>query len=225
MIKAIAFDLDDTLMDTSGILIPKASSHAFNILIKAGLTLSLSECEEKRLEIIKTLSHKEVFLHLAQHFGNSKTVEAVQDAIQAFYEPDLPKHLTLLPGALENINYLYPKYKLYLVTAGTESKQLEKADALGVVAKFRSIYVINSLKKERKIDAFGDIIKRDHILAAELLCVGNSLLSEIADALKIGAKACYFEFGEKRGSISILDSEKPHYHIRHHHELIPACKL
>ena len=34
MIKVIAFDLDDTLLDTSGLLAPKATRDAFDILIK-----------------------------------------------------------------------------------------------------------------------------------------------------------------------------------------------
>lgn len=225
MFKAIAFDLDDTLMDTSGLLIPKASAHAFEILIAAGLRLSPQECELKRLEIIKKNSHKEVFLHLAEKFGSSQTVAAVEQAIKAFYEPELPAQLTLLPGAEENLNYLQPKYPLFLVTAGTVNTQHQKADALGISKKFNSIYVINSLNKQRKAHAFLEIIKNTNIKPAELLCIGNSLLSEIADAIKIGATACYFEFGEERGAMPQLANERPQYHIRNHHELIPVCKL
>ncbi len=224
MIKAIAFDLDDTLMDTSGILVPRASADAFSILINAGLKLSLSECEAKRLEIIKTFTHKEVFLHLANQFGTTSTVEAVEAAIKAFYEPKLPDQLPLLPMALDNIQKLKKKYKLFLVTAGIEKSQLLKAKALGIVDEFEKIYVTNSLIKERKANAFLDIIKRTYIIPEELLCVGNSLHSEIADALKIGARACYFEFGEERGAVS-EESQKPHFHVRHHRELISTCKL
>ena len=225
MFKAIAFDLDDTLMDTSGLLIPRASAHAFEILIAAGLRLTTQECEIKRLQIIKKHSHKEVFLHLAEHFGSSETVAAVNQAIKAFYEPDLPPQLTLLPGAQENLNYLFSKYPLFLVTAGTVKTQHQKADALGISDKFNSIYVINSLDKQRKAHAFLEIISKTNIKPAELLCIGNSLLSEIADAIKIGATACYFEFGEERGAMPQLASERPQFHIRNHHELIPVCKL
>ena len=225
MFKAIAFDLDDTLLDTSGILVPRASVDAFNILISAGLKLNLHDCENKRLEIIKTYSHREVFLHLAQHFGSSLTVDAVPEAIKAFYEPSIPTHLPLLPGALKNIQYLKNKYRLYLVTAGVDSIQRKKAEALGIASEFEKIYVTNSLLKEKKAKTFLEIIKNQNIKTQELLCIGNSLQSEIVDALKIGATACYFEFGEDRGFVSTLDSEKPQFHIRHHDELIPTCKL
>lgn len=225
MVKAIAFDLDDTLMDTSGILVPRASAAAFAILIKAGLKLSQHECEKKRIEVIKTRSHKDVFLHLAQKFGNAETLKAVDLAIQAFYEPELPKALPLLPDALINLNYLKDKYPLYLVTAGVESAQRSKAKALGIDDYFKTIYVTNSLRKERKAEVFLEIIKNLNILPNELLCVGNSLLSEIADAQKIGAMACYFEFGEDRGLLADFGVQKPQFHIRHHKELISTCKL
>lgn len=225
MFKAIAFDLDDTLMDTSGILVPQASIHAFNILIHAGLKLTLHECESKRLNLIKTLSHKDVFLHLAKHFGSKETVRAVDQAIEAFYVPHLPKTLPLLPGALENIHYLKMRYHLFLVTAGVEKTQRGKVSALGIADQFKSIYVTNSLLKERKTTAFLKIIKDTNIKPKELLCIGNSLLSEIADAMKIGATACYFQFGEDRGFIPDLESGKPHFHIQHHQELISVCKL
>lgn len=225
MIRAIAFDLDDTLLDTSGILVPKASSHSFQILIKSGLELSLEECEKQRLNLIRSVSHKDVFQSLAEQYGTSETLLAVPDAIKAFYEPALPDQLPLLTGARENIDYLKHKYKLFVVTAGTEATQLKKAKALGITKDFERIYVTNSLKRQRKSEAFLDIIKNTAIRPEELLCVGNSLHSEIHDAIKIGSLACYFEFGEDRGLISSKEEEQPHYHICHHKDLITTCRL
>ncbi|MBC7466534.1 MAG: HAD hydrolase-like protein [Bdellovibrio sp.] len=225
MIKAIAFDLDDTLLDTTGILVPKASAHAFQILINNGLRLTLAECQERRLQMIQTMSHKEVFRILADEFGNQQTVAAVPAAIAAFYEPQLPDTLPLLPGAIENIKELKDKYKLYIVTAGTESAQRSKAKSLGIEPYFEHIYVVNSLDKKRKEDAFLDIIKKNNLKNHELLCVGNSLSSEIFDAVKIGAIACYFEFGEERSVFPTDPKDQPHFRVRHHGELIAACKL
>ena len=225
MIRAIAFDLDDTLLDTSGLLVPKATLHSFQILIQNGLNLSLQQCEQHRLEMIRSVSHKDVFQKLADNYGSSVTSAAVPKAIQAFYEPALPSTLPLMPGARENIDYLKTKYLIYVVTAGADATQNGKALALGITKDFRKIYVTDSLKKQRKENAFLDIIKSNGLRNEELLCVGNSLLSEIYDALKIGAKACYFEFGEDRGKISTIKAEQPHYHVRHHFELISTCRL
>lgn len=224
MIKAIAIDLDDTLLDTSGLLAPKATEDAFTYLIKNGLQLDLAQCEQRRIELIKSISHREVFEILARQYGNEKTLAILPDVIKLFYDPTLPEKLPLMEGARENLDYLKSRYQLYLVTAGTEAAQLQKAVSLGITQDFKKIFVVNSLLKKRKKDSFLEIIQSEHIEPSELLCIGNSISSEITDALNIGATACYFEFGEDRGDINKLPRQ-PHYRIKHHKELIPVCQL
>lgn len=224
MIKAIAIDLDDTLLDTTGILVKKASQESFRILIQAGLNLTLAECEKLRMQLIKNISHKAVFKKLATEYGTEHTLAALEAATAVFYEPQLPDFLPLLPGAKENLEYLKNKYILCLVTAGTTTGQKSKIKALGIEPYFQSIYIVDSLDKKKKMDAFNDILHKYSLHPEELLCVGNSLLSEIKDALEIGAIACYFKFGELRGDVTNLKIH-PHYTIHSHSELVPKCKL
>lgn len=224
MIKAIAFDLDDTLVDTSGLLAPPATVQTFELMIRKGLKLSLAECEAFRQQWVKTMSHREVFEKLAAEYGTDETRTALPEITTTFYESKVPAQLPLIEGARQNIDYLKQKYTLFLVTAGAEKSQLEKVKSLGVLNDFKKVYVVNSLTKQRKYDVFSEIIKDMAIKNEELLCIGNSLLSEIQDALTIGAKACYFEFGEVRGSLADLH-RPPDYHITQHSQLIEACQL
>lgn len=224
-IRAIAFDLDDTLMNTTGILVPAAATNAFQILIESGLSLTLAECEKKRTEYIKSISHKDTFAKLAHEFGTENTIKSLDLANKAFYEPTLPAFLPLLPGAAENIEILKNNYALYIVTAGFESAQHEKVKTLGIFNDFKKIFVVNSLNKERKIGPFREILQLEKIQPDELLCIGNSLSSEIKDAKILGAKACYFEFGEDRGAVPQTAHEKPDFHVRSHAEIISVCSL
>jgi putative hydrolase of the HAD superfamily len=224
-IRAIAFDLDDTLMDTSGILAPRAALNAFQILIDAGLKLTLDQCEEKRTQMIKNVSHKDVFATLAKDHGTAETLNVLDLANKAFYEPHLQNQLPLLEGARQNIDQLKNNYSLYIVTAGYESAQNQKVKALGIQRDFKKVFVVNSLEKERKFGAFQKILELENIQPHELLCIGNSLSSEIKDAKILGAVACYFEFGEDRGVVSNNPAEKPDYHVKHHFDVIPTCKL
>lgn len=224
-IHSIAFDLDDTLLDTTGLLVPQASQDAFQILIDAGLRLDLKTCEEYRLSLIKTISHKDVFKKLAHEHGTAATQAAVELANKAFYHPRLPQKLDLLPGALENLNNLRDKYNLYLVTAGFQDAQAAKIQSLGIGHYFKKVFVVNSLNSEKKFTAFKMILDSENIQPNELLCIGNSLSSEIKDARQIGAWACYFEFGEDRGAVPKEPQFQPHFHIKTHHELIAACQL
>jgi putative hydrolase of the HAD superfamily len=224
MIKAIAFDLDDTLLDTSGLLTPKASRDTFNFMIQKGLKLSPEECENLRTNFIRTFSHREVFEKLAYSHGTTETIEHLPQIYDSFYFAKLPVSLPLIQDARQNIDYLKPKYALYLVTAGIESSQVGKVKALGIEKDFKNVFVVNSLLKHKKKDAFEQIIELENIKANELLCIGNSLLSEIHDALAIGAMACYFEHGEERGKLSELP-RLPDFHVKNHAELIKACQL
>ena len=224
MIKAIAIDLDDTLLNTSGILAAKAALDTFSYLIQNGLRLSLAECEVHRVKLIRNISHREVFEKLTLDYGDERTHAALTKATLMFYEPKLPDQLPLMDGALENLEYLQKKYPLFIVTAGTQNAQMAKIKSLGIQHFFQKIFIVNTLKKERKKVVFQEIITAQNIKAEELLCFGNSVSSEMKDAMAVGATTCYFEFGEDRGSISDLP-HKPDFHIKHHSELIPTCKL
>ena len=226
MIKAIAFDLDDTLLDTTGLLVKKASAEAFQVLINAGLKINLQACEALRIEWIKAVSHKEVLERLATEFGNEQTIAQAHKAVEVFYNPKIPAQLPLIDGAEENLVYLQKKYQLFLVTAGQEKAQMQKAQALGICKYFNKIFVVDSLIKKRKLTAFQEILQMAKIKPEELLCIGNSLASEIIDGQTLGAITCYFEFGEDRGArLESLSHIKPHFHIREHRELISACQL
>ena len=224
MIKVIAFDLDDTLLDTSGLLAPRFALATFHFMIKKGLKINVKECEEIRKKLVTKVSHREVFEKLAYEYGTQETVDNLPEIIDHFYNPILPDQLPLMPGARENIEYLKNKYTLYLVTAGAQTSQLSKAFAMGIVKDFKKVIVVNSLIRHRKADAFLKIINEEQIQASELLCIGNSLVSEIADAIEIGAIACHFDHGESRGSVENL-SRKPHFYLKTHAELIKACGL
>ena len=224
MIKAIAFDLDDTLLDTSGLLTPQASRETFNLMIQKGLKLSLGECESFRTNLIRTYSHREVFEKLANTYGTAETVQNLPEIYDSFYFAKLPKDLPLIKDAQENLSYLKTKYALYLVTAGIESSQLAKVEALGIKKDFKEVFVVNSLLKHKKKDAFQKILELENIQAEQLLCIGNSLLSEIQDAISLNAKACYFEHGEERGKLTDLP-RPPDFHVKNHAELIKACQL
>ncbi len=224
-LKSIAFDLDDTLIDTSGLLAPHAAKNAFQILIDAGLELQFEECENLRHEKIKLMSHKDLFQYLSDKYGNETTSLKVPDAIQAFYHPEIPKPLPLLPGALDNLNYLKNKYTLFLVTAGLSEAQFSKIYAAQIQDYFKKIFVVNSIKNEKKLNAFQNILTLEKIQPQELFCIGNSLSSEIKDGCALGATTCYFEFGEDRGINVDQITFQPDFHIQNHHELLTTCNL
>ncbi|WP_413558784.1 HAD hydrolase-like protein [Bdellovibrio sp. HCB209] len=224
-IKSIAFDLDDTLLDTSGLLVPLASQRACEAMIAAGVCVTLEECMHLRQEWAANLSHTEIFTKIVNQFGTTQPGKAVHDALEQFYNPEVPTVLPLLAGATENLLHLQEQYNLYLVTMGSHDAQVKKIQALGIEKFFKKIYILNGFIGERKESAFADILSREGHSSEELLSIGNRLSSEIRDAKKLGATTCYFAHGEHVGEQAVYPEDHPDYTIKQHKDLIAACGL
>ena len=223
--NSIVFDLDDTLLDTSGLLVPMASLKACQAMIDAGLQCTLEECMKMRHNLAAEFSHTEIFTQIANHYGTNQKGKAVHDALEAFYNPDIPMFLPLMAGATENLLHLKEQYNLYLVTMGSFQAQVDKIRALQIEKFFKKIYVLNGFIGEKKEVAFLDILKNEPHGPEELLSVGNRLSSEIRDAKRVGSDTCYFAHGEHIGEKAQYPEDHPDFTIYHHKDLIGTCGL
>lgn len=168
-IKALIFDLDDTLLDTTGLLIPIARTPAF----------------EKRIR-----------------------------------EP-----LPLLPGALENLEYLSNRYLLLLLTYGRLDAQNLKVDSLGIRSFFKQLYFANPEGQEKKSDYFKVIPSQFSLEAHQVMSIGNRRTTDIGEAKIHGLKTCHFAYGEHQDEQAKFDYEIPDFTVTHHSELINKCQL
>ncbi len=225
-LQALAFDLDDTLIDTSGLLVPMASRATFEAMKKHGLTGEYLAFEQFRKIGALSMSHQLIFRKLAELKGPPDQIEKLtQIGIDTFYNPVLPHKLELLDGALKNLKSLSSRYSLYLVTSGVPATQSKKVQITGVEKYFKKCFFMDGLKKERKRQAFSEIIETLQIKPAELLSIGNRLSQEIRDAKELTAMTCYFKFGEHVGETPKDTFENPDFTIEKHSELIATCHL
>lgn len=225
MIKAIAFDLDDTLIDTTHVLVPIASRAAFEAMAKFGLSTTFEVFENERRIGALSMSHQKIFRTIAEKHGDPFHEDQVQAGIDNFYNPPLPSNLALLPGALEGLEILKKRYSLFLVTSGAIPTQKEKVKRAGIEHYFKKMYFLDSFKKERKRIAFSDILQMLNIQPHELLAIGNRLSQEIRDAKELGCITCYFKYGEHVGEVAQDHFEHPDFTIHQHSEFLPVCKL
>ena len=223
--KSIAFDLDDTLLDTTGLLVPMASQKACEAMLDAGLRCTMQDCLQMRQELAADLSHTEIFTQIVNRYGTNQKGKAIHDALEKFYNPTVPESLPLLPDALENLEKLVSEYKLFLVTMGSYESQVRKIKALKIEQYFSKIYVLNGFIGERKESAFLDILRNQKHLPHELLSFGNRLSSEIREGKKVGADTCYFAFGEHLGEKKIYPEDHPDFTVTKHSDFIPVCGL
>jgi putative hydrolase of the HAD superfamily len=223
--KCIAFDLDDTLVDTSQLLVPLAARRACEAMLAAGVKSDIDTCLQWRMARAAEFTHTEIFSSFIYNYGTTTPDVALQGALKAFYNPEVPARLPLMEGAEENLKKLSQKYHLYLVTSGEPTAQQKKIAAAQIEKYFQKTYLVDNFKNETKKDALADILRVENIAPEELLSIGNRLSQEIRHGKMVGAKTCYFCHGEHVGEQPQQREDYPDYTIYKHAELIKACGL
>ena len=193
-IRVIAFDADDTLWD--------CQSH-FEAVENHLYRLIAPYCEVPAQELFKTesgnmadlgygckaftISIIETALRVAgNHLSSEELSVLLADSKSLLHLPATP-----LPEVEETLQRLqaYP-YRLVVFTKGELQDQENKLMRSGL-AKYFSHVEITSNKTEVE---FQQLCEHLDILPSQLLMVGNSLKSDIAPALTIGASAIHIPF-------------------------------
>ena len=193
-IKVIAFDADDTLWDCQGFF-EEVENHLYSLIAPY--------CENPKQELFKTesgnmadlgygckaftISILETAMRIA---GNDLSVtqldELLQDCKRLLHLPATP-----LPGVEETLKELgETEYKIVCFTKGELQDQENKLKRSGLLKYFDDVE-ITSDKTQREFLA---LCEHQGIHPSQLLMVGNSLKSDCAPALAIGAWAIHIPF-------------------------------
>ncbi len=99
----------------------------------------------------------------------------------------------LIPFALEVLEYLYPRYSLYIITNGFIEAQYIKLENSGLRPYFKKVFISEELgvKKPNRI-FFESVISRSNAKKKESLIIGDSLENDIAGAKGFGLDHIYF---------------------------------
>lgn len=193
-IKVIAFDADDTLWDCQGYF-EEVENHLYRLIAPY--------CEDPKQELFKTesgnmadlgygckaftISILETAMRIA---GNDLSVvqldELLQDCKHLLHLPATP-----LPGVEDTLKELREKeYKMVCFTKGELQDQENKLKRSGLLKYFDDVE-ITSDKTQREFLA---LCEHQGIHPSQLLMIGNSLKSDCAPALAIGAWAIHIPF-------------------------------
>ena len=90
-------------------------------------------------------------------------------------------------AALEEIN---GRYELLLITKGDLFDQESKLARSGLAAMFSGVEVLS----EKNVESYRSVLRRRHIDPAEFVMVGNSLRSDIAPVVALGARGVHIPY-------------------------------
>lgn len=190
-IKAIIFDLDDTLYDCSGTLVLKSKRLAAKIISKA-IKCSETEALRLQLELEGRFGPKADIPHeIANQYNLPEDFcEEISNIINTLGV----EGATLFPDAMASIDELKRTgYKLFLVTFGNREMQEKKIRALGLERAFDKIIITdNPLGKEK---CFREILTMYDLEPEQVLCVGDKIKDEIEVGGKLGMHTVLIKHG------------------------------
>lgn len=188
MIKAVFFDMDDTLYDTSGFA-AIARRAAVKAMVHNGLQCSEEEGYSLLMDIVK-----EKGSNYDKHFNIlTKEVNGIEDPLIIVngiitYHNTKFAMLKLEPECFSILLYLKSKdYKVGLITNGKELKQWEKLVRLGLYPFFDDVVTSESVGIEKPNPEIYEIaMNRLDVTAGTSLMIGNSFETDIMGAYNAG---------------------------------------
>ncbi len=96
----------------------------------------------------------------------------------------------LLDGVEAALQDVSRRYELLLITMGDLFDQESKLARSGLAEVFKGVEILS----EKNVDAYRSVLRRRHIEPAEFVMVGNSLRSDIAPVIALGARGVHIPY-------------------------------
>lgn len=210
-IDAIIFDLDDTLVDTSGELILPAHQEAAAAMIAAGLQGTLEEVTQRRLALAAAEPGTSVDVRMTAFFRSADPEAVVRAGHDAFYGRKVAR-LSAMDGIHDVLEVLGARHRLFLVTIGHPDTQRTKVELAGLGRHFEAVVLVD-IRTETKHDAFAALLQERGLSPASVVAVGDSVEREIAAARRLGMWAVRVLHGEGEGRRIESPAWQPHYSV------------
>ena len=207
-IRAIVFDLDDTLIDTAGQLLEPAHVEAATAMIAAGLTGTIEAVTERRIELGRAHPGQSVDLLTAQSFGCTDP-EVPRAGHDAFYRRTVTR-LDPFPEAPAVLDALAPGRRLFLVTVGDPETQRSKVVLTGLERHFEAIRYVDIAAPD-KLPAIRGLLSG--VDPASAVVVGDRIDGELEAGRRLGCWTVRVDRGEGRWLLPSNPFQQPHYTI------------
>lgn len=197
-IRAVVFDLDDTLFDCLNQCVGPAHREAARAMAEAGARATIDELLEARLALAGVA--RDVDDAVAAAFRSVNPVKVADAGRQAFFERD-PGPLTPFSFAAEVLLRVRSVAKVVLLTTGHTATQRKKLTSLGFDAAFDDVLIDDlpldqAVGRSAKEALLEDWCARAGIAPATVLVVGDRPDNEIAAAVRLGMQALRIRGGE-----------------------------
>jgi putative hydrolase of the HAD superfamily len=195
-IKALIFDLDNTILDRSKTFL------IFSEKLIERYFRGSSEKEKQKMINLIVISDQDgykgknqMFLELleALTWDNKPSIEELLE----FYTMEYVNNAMLMEDALQILEYCKTKYKIGLITNGKNVIQYGKIDKLNLREYFDTIVVSEEagVKKPNKL-IFENALKNLNLRPEECIYIGDHPINDIDGADKAGMKTIWIKVNQ-----------------------------
>ncbi|UZP04139.1 HAD family hydrolase [Clostridium botulinum] len=182
MIKAVIFDLDDTLYNERDFVIE--SFKEVCRYLSAKHNLNYDELLYKTIEILEQQGRGEIFNVLCELYSLDENIDTLVDIYR-----DAKPSIKLYDDGEYILNMLSDKYKLGLITDGMAKVQWNKIDALDIKKCFQKIIVTDDYGREfwkpYKF-AYDEMLQSFKCCANEAIYIGDNPNKDFIGAREVG---------------------------------------
>ncbi|MGN2369748.1 HAD family hydrolase [Clostridium cagae] len=184
MIKAVIFDLDDTLYNERDFVIGGFKEICKYLSEKYGL--EYDELLYKIIEILECHGRGKIFNIICQQYNIDENIEILVD----IYRNSKLK-LNLYDDSRCILNKLKGNYKLGIITDGMAKVQWNKIEALNIKSYFNKIIVTDDFGREYwkpHIFSYEEMLRSFKCLPKEVIYVGDNPHKDFIGARELGIK-------------------------------------
>lgn len=212
----IVFDLDDTLVDTSGCVIYPLLKEALLAMMRVGLVLedpSGALAELRQFNAVAGSAKEALVQFTEKRRADKRCLEVALETLYPAKLPDLP--LEPLEGAVALLGELSPEHLLALATRGRPSIQRWKLEKAGIDSSFFSKILI--IEEGSKKPLYEELIEGFECAPADVLVCGDRICPDLTPAKELGCRTVHMRWG--RGLSAPLSHPDVDYSIHKPSEL------
>jgi putative hydrolase of the HAD superfamily len=196
MIKAVLFDLDQTLIDFM-LLKRRASEKAALVMINAGLKLDRKKAGKQLFEFYLKdgIDGNTAFQNFIRKHNGKMNDRILAAGLNAYL--DAKRHyLKPYKDVVPVLKKLRKRMKLGVVTDAPRLKAYQRLDAMGIADYFDFVVGFEDTGRQKPSSLpFRKALKKLNFKASEVLMVGDWPERDIKGARKVGMKTCFAKYG------------------------------
>jgi putative hydrolase of the HAD superfamily len=196
MIKAIAFDLDNTLIDFWQML-NKSCDAAAQAMVKQGLKADRRKAVREIFHIYDTkgYEYQMVFTDLIRKY-NKKVDPRILAAGVVAYQKVKGEMIFPYPDVVPVLKKLKKKYKLAILTDSPGLQPFKRLAALGITSYFDVIVTFDDTHKHKPDPKpFRFLLKKLKLKPEQVMFVGDSPRRDLPGARAVGMVAVFAKYG------------------------------